>query len=188
MLDAFRPVKKKLLRRIDGKRMTGTNGTRPRDWKTIRVRQFRRKFSKYLRLTQACEHCKNPVDERMQTCPWCGMNPMAIAGDTEFPAQCPRCDKGVKLDWSYCAWCRGPKIGPLSRRSFTDRRYTAKCASSGCGRPLMPFMRYCPWCRAKVKRRWKMGKEAKPCPKCEQPTAPQFWSWCAWCGTSVGDT
>lgn len=186
MLEAFRPAKKKILRRLARNKPGSTRPSgKPRDWKTIRIRQFRRRFGKGLRLTQSCGTCDNPVDERMSSCPWCGAQPLELEGNTGFPARCPRCTRGIKLDWVYCAWCRGPKIGPQSNRSFTDRRYTVKCSQPACRKPLMPFMRNCPWCRTRVDKRWRLGSGTRPCSKCRQPVAPEFWSWCPWCGTSV---
>jgi eukaryotic-like serine/threonine-protein kinase len=190
MLSEFRTAKKKVLRRLSNRHAPHGNGTngRNRDWRSIRIGQFRRRFSKWLRLVHTCDHCHNPVDERMQTCPWCGMDPLGSSGESDFPAACPRCRRGVKLDWAYCAWCYGPKIGPATTRSYSDRRYHGKCGNEECGKPLMPYMRYCPWCHARVRKRWKMGKQASPCGKCGQPTASGFWTWCPWCGTSVSRT
>ena len=56
----------------------------------------------------------------------------------------------MKLDWEYCPWCYGPGFEPSSNRQFTDVRYTGRCQNAKCTRKvLMPFMRYCPWCRRK---------------------------------------
>ena len=187
LLEAFRPATKKIVRRLASSRDRGTTSNgRHRDWRTIRHHQFRRQYGKALTLDHACGSCGNPVDERMHTCPWCGAEPLPAEGTSSFPGQCPRCSRGVKLDWRYCPWCYGAKIGPAATRTFTDRRYAARCENPRCTRKeLMPFMRYCPWCHTKVKKRWKMGSKSVPCHRCHQPVAPGFWSWCAWCGTPV---
>ena len=106
-----------------------------------------------------------------------------VSGDTSFPAACPRCERGVKLDWKYCPWCYGAKIGPLSTRRYKDRRYTGKCEA--CSGKLFAFARYCPWCRAKVQRSWKLGRPATACDECGHGVLPQFWSSCPWCGKEL---
>lgn len=187
MLAAFRSVKPKVIRhaarRRNGVRASETD--RDRDWRQIRLRQFKQRYGKDLKLDHTCGSCGEPVDERMQACPWCGVSPLERVGESSFPGRCPRCDRGVKLDWHYCPWCYGAKIGPHSQRSYTDRRYSAKC--QGCKKSLMPFMRYCPWCRLKVRRRWKLDDAPHTCSSCGQRVARGFWSSCAWCGTELGD-
>lgn len=98
-----------------------------------------------------------------------------------MPANCPRCDRGVKLDWDYCAWCYGPGFEAETNRRYKDKRYTAKCDNKRCGQPLMPFMRYCPWCRKKVRKAWKLPDTKATCPSCNWGVASGFWSYCAWC-------
>lgn len=192
MLVAFRGVKRKVLLRRAVRRRNGTHPgdtERERDWRAIRLRQFKQRFGKALRLDHACEHCHQPVDERMHACPWCGTAPAPTVGESSFPASCPRCARGVKLDWHYCPWCYGGKIGPRSTRRFTDRRYVRRCTNRACARKqLMPFMRYCPWCRTKVRLTWPLGDSRDDCPSCGQRVARGFWSHCAWCGTSLSET
>ena len=183
MLSAFRSVKPKVLRQATRRRngLRGSETDRDRDWRKIRLRQFKQCYGKDLKLDHTCASCGEPVDERMQACPWCGAAPLERVGESSFPEQCPRCDRGIKLDWQYCPWCYGGKIGPHSERSYTDRRYAAKCHQ--CKKSLISFMRYCPWCRAKVHRRWKLGDSTHSCSSCGQRVARGFWSSCAWCGT-----
>ena len=189
MLAAFRPVKAKALKNVAGRRTAKESSTteRDRDWRAIRQRQFKQRYGKSLRLDHVCGHCEQPVDERMVACPWCGDQPLDARGESSFPAQCPRCTRGIKLDWHYCPWCYGAKIGPQSNRAYSDKRYTGtKCVDPSCSRKvLMPFMRYCPWCNKKVRKRWSLGSSKSSCPKCEGRIAPGFWGWCAWCGTEI---
>jgi hypothetical protein len=119
----------------------------------------------------------------MEVCPWCSTSPLQVSGESSLPAACPRCERGVKLDWKYCAWCYGPKIGPKSKRRYTDRRYTGKCYA--CSGKLIAFARYCPWCRARVRRSWKLGRLATACDGCGHGVLPQFWSSCPWCGKEL---
>jgi len=185
MLVAYRSARRKLLRRRKSNRSIPAGASKStRDWRSVRVRQLRRRLGPRVSLTHACEACHQPVDERMQVCPWCGADPLAPVGETSFPATCPRCDRGVKLDWRYCAWCYGPQIGPQSKRRYSDRRYSAAC--DGCGGKLIPFMRYCPWCHVRVRSRWPLAKNARKCGGCHQATLPEFWSHCPWCGRASG--
>ena len=102
-----------------------------------------------------------------------------------MPSTCPRCDRGGKSDWNYCAWCYGPGFEVETTRSYPDKRYTARCASKQCRGPLMPFMRYCPWCRTKVKRPWKLKGGAHSCTSCKWGIAKDYWNYCAWCREPV---
>ena len=184
MLLSYKVAEKKVLRRkMNGaaapQRKKKTRG----DWRSIRIGQFRRQFGKAFELRQTCVACKQPVDERMHVCPWCSTNPLEATGEGSFPGQCPRCERGVKLDWKFCPWCYGGKIGPQSTRRYTDRRYTEKCG--GCSGRLIPYARYCPWCRARVKRKWKLGRKASTCDSCGHGVLPQFWANCPWCGKEL---
>ena len=49
----------------------------------------------------------------------------------------------------------------------------------------MSFMRYCPWCRIKVKRPWKITGSQHKCPNCRWGIAKDFWNYCAWCREPV---
>ncbi len=183
MLVAYRSAQRKVLRRRASKSRHDTPRKESKDWRLVRVRQLRRMLGQRLRLTHECLSCHQPVDERMQVCPWCGVDGLNAVGESSFPGQCTRCERGVKLDWSYCAWCRGSKIGPQSTRRYTDRRYVSGCSS--CGGKLIPFSRYCPWCRVRVRQRWPLVKNARRCTRCEQPVLPGFWEHCPWCGDGL---
>jgi serine/threonine protein kinase len=184
MLLAFQAAKKGVLRRsTNGIHVLARRKKKNADWRSIRIRQFRRRFGKSFELRQTCSACKQLVDERMEVCPWCSASPLVVSGDTSYPAACPRCERGVKLDWKYCPWCYGSKIGPQSTRHYKDRRYTGKCEA--CSGKLIAFARYCPWCRAKVQRSWKLGRPASSCDACGHGVLPQFWSSCPWCGKDL---
>ena len=150
-------------------------------WRHIQWREFQRKYKQVLDTRHQCRNCEGPVAESMQACPWCGFDNPARGSDTRMPANCPRCERGVKMDWDYCAWCYGPGFEAETNRSYPDKRYTAKCANSRCREPLMAFMRYCPWCRSKVKKPWKLDGTRSRCRACSWGTAAEFWNFCAWC-------
>ncbi len=184
MLAAFKPAKRKWLSRATP--TTAPSSRRaPSDWRSVRVGQFRRRFGKSLDLRHQCQSCHQPVDERMRVCPWCAADPLVAQGQTRLPATCPRCERGVKLDWKYCAWCYGAAIGPQSTRRYTDQRYAARC--TGCRGQLLPFSRYCPWCRVRVKRPWTVGRSSGTCTRCKNVSLPRFWACCPWCGTATED-
>jgi eukaryotic-like serine/threonine-protein kinase len=153
----------------------------PSLWQTVLFRQFQRKYRKALETRYACRHCAGPVAEMMQCCPWCGTDSPLPRPHIGQPAECPRCHRGAKLDWHYCASCYGPGFEIETSRRFADRRYTAKCQNEKCRGSLMPFMRYCPWCRAKTKRPWKLPGSKTRCPHCRWGVDTNFWHYCPWC-------
>ncbi|MFK8054028.1 MAG: protein kinase [Woeseiaceae bacterium] len=157
-------------------------------WRRTRWREFSKRYGKALALKSTCRRCEGPVAMEMQACPWCGTDNPAAGKDQTMPAHCPRCERGVKLDWQYCAWCYGAGFEAETNRRFPDKRYNAKCSNSDCKQPLMPHMRYCPWCRGKVRRRWPMERGDASCKNCEQPVAAEFWRFCAWCREPVSES
>ncbi len=162
-----------------------SNSKRDVSWQQIRWREFQRRFRKVLDTRHQCRQCEGPVSENMQACPWCGFDNPARGAVTTMPAHCPRCERGVKLDWDYCAWCYGPGFETETNRHYPDRRYTASCKNRRCREPLMPFMRYCPWCRTKVKRPWKIEGSKSSCKACKWGICADFWNYCAWCREPV---
>jgi hypothetical protein len=119
-------------------------------------------------------------------CPWCGDGRKVLREETSFPASCPRCNRGTKLDWAYCPWCYGPGFDDLASRTYTDRRYVAHCRNPKCDRAdLMPFMRYCPWCRTKVRQKWKITGSADTCGNCGWGVLREFWMHCPWCTANL---
>ncbi len=150
-------------------------------WRQIQWREFQRRYKKVLDTRHQCRRCEGPVAESMQACPWCGFDNPSRGSETRMPAHCPRCERGVKMDWDYCAWCYGPGFETETNRLYSDQRYTASCGNRRCRQPLMPFMRYCPWCRTKVKRPWKLEGSRHRCRACRWGIASEFWNFCAWC-------
>ena len=187
MYAAFEKLQSRARRqRKDRKRNGGRKSARPgSSWRQLQWREFRRQFKTVLDTPHQCRRCEGPVAECMQACPWCGFDNPARGAATRMPAHCPRCERGVKADWCYCAWCYGRGFEAETNRRFPDKRYVARCANSRCREPLMLFMRYCPWCRSKVKRPWKVAGSSQKCRACNWGIATEFWNYCAWCREPV---
>lgn len=160
--------------------------TDPAPWESVRFRKFQKKYRRALETHQHCTTCDGPVAESMRNCPWCGDELKHGRFKTRLPARCPRCHRGVKLDWRFCAWCYGRAFEVETNRHYGDRRYSAHCSNTKCKGPLMPFMRYCPWCRAKVKKPWKLPASSERCPSCRWGVDSHFWDHCPWCGRGLG--
>ncbi len=154
-------------------------------WRQMQWREFQRHFKQTLETRHSCRSCEGPVSESMQCCPWCGFDKPARGSESRMPASCPRCERGVKNDWDYCAWCYGPGFVEESSRTYPDKRYSAHCENERCHGPLMPFMRYCPWCRKKVRRVWKLKGSRDSCKSCHWGIARDYWKYCAWCREPV---
>lgn len=168
------------------KRARPRNGSRRgTSWRQMQWREFQRQFKQQLDTRHHCRRCEGPVAEYMQCCPWCGFDNPARGFESKMPSSCPRCERGVKNDWGYCAWCYGPGFVAESTRSYPDKRYALRCGNSRCRRQLMPFMRYCPWCRIKVRRPWKLQGSRRSCKACSWGIAEEFWNYCAWCREPV---
>lgn len=151
--------------------------------RTLRHKAFRRAYGKVLELSAACRHCQGPIGGRMAHCPWCSKPITKFRGELRFPRRCERCGRGMKRDWRFCAHCYGPKVeaGPYVD---SDQRYTGRCGNPKCERKqLMPFSRYCPWCRTKVKQAWPIPDAKHRCSKCRWGIVKDVWSFCAWCGS-----
>ena len=167
------------------KRSRAKNGNGGSSWRVIQWREFQRQFRKVLDTRHQCRRCEGPVSESMQACPWCGFDTPTRGSESAMPASCPRCERGVKNDWDYCPWCYGPGFVEETSRRYPDKRYKAKCANRRCRGDLMPFMRYCPWCRSKVRRPWKLPGSRHSCKACKWGIARDFWNYCAWCREPV---
>jgi ribosomal protein L33 len=150
-------------------------------WRRMQWREFQRQFRSELQTVDQCRRCSGPVAESMQVCPWCGVDNPGLDSNSRMPAHCPRCERGGKLDWDYCAWCYGPGFEAETNRRYSDKRYVAKCANSKCRQPLMAFMKYCPWCRQKVRKPWPLKGSKEKCRACRWGIAGEFWNFCAWC-------
>jgi hypothetical protein len=179
MLSAFKRIKGRALAPRPRSRAGQTNNGV--DWQTVRFRQFRREFGRVLKARHECEACSGPVSEAMRYCPWCREERTAHQGKVDFPATCPRCERGMKLDWRFCAWCYGGLVGPVGERTYSDVRYEGVCSNRSCRGDLMPFMRYCPWCRAKVARPWRIEGASHKCRRCAWGCLDEYWGFCPWC-------
>jgi serine/threonine-protein kinase len=186
MLSAFNRIKRNAIRTTARRRRPKrppTNGGA--EWRQVRFKEFKRHFGRALEAHYECGKCGGPISERMNNCPWCGFKPKTFKGETKYPSRCRECKRGMKLDWLYCPHEYGTAQGPRSDRSYTDRRYTASCSNPACKGPMMPFMKYCPWCRTKVRRKWKLERSAHKCPKCGWGVAKDFWTHCPWCAHNI---
>jgi serine/threonine-protein kinase len=189
MLAALRRIRSRALqvRSADSSSPARSNST-GRDWRTLRRRQFQRQFGTVLETRCTCARCEGPVSETMTACPWCGAGRHRHYGGTRFPQQCPRCWRGMKLDWTYCPWCYGGGFEVSDTREYPDVRYVARCAGADCTRKqLMPFMRYCPWCKRKVRKPWKIQVSADTCPSCAWGVVNDYWNYCPWCAAKLGE-
>jgi len=187
MQSAFERLQSHARRQVGGrKRGSGrSTGTYSVSWQQIRWREFKRQFGKSLDCRHQCRHCEGPVSETMQACPWCGFDNPTRGAESSMSSSCPRCQRGVKNDWDYCAWCYGPGFLEETSRRYPDKRYTAQCSNKRCRGPIMPFMRYCPWCRSKVRQAWKLEGSKTRCKACGWGIAKEFWNYCAWCREPV---
>ena len=158
----------------------------PALWEKVLFKQFQRKYRTALDTRHECRHCSGPIAETMLACPWCGVKTEPQRFTPSFPAQCPRCHRGSKLDWRFCAWCYGPAFEVETARRFGDSRYTARCSNRECRGELMPFMRYCPWCRQKVRRAWKLPGSSGSCKSCGWGVDTDYWHHCPWCARELG--
>ena len=153
------------------KRPKARNGSRRgTSWRQLQWRQFQSQFRKVLDTHHHCRRCEGPVSESMKACPWCGFDNPARGCESKLPASCPRCEPGFVEE---------------TTRRYPDKRYSARCANERCEGPLMPFMRYCPWCKTKVRRAWKLKGSKHSCRACEWGIAKEFWNYCAWCREPV---
>ncbi len=154
-------------------------------WRRMQWREFQQQFKAELDTGHHCRRCDGPVAESMQACPWCGTDHPTRRAETHMPAICPRCERGVKKDWRYCAWCYGAGFEVETTRRYPDKRYTGRCENKKCREPIMPFMRYCPWCRSKIRKGWKLKTSRHRCPSCNWGVVTDYWNFCAWCNESV---
>lgn len=168
------------------KRSSAKNGNRNgSSWRQLQWREFQRRYRKVLDTRHQCRRCEGPVAESMQACPWCGFSNPARGSESAFSSTCPRCERGVKNDWDYCPWCYGPGFVVATSRRYPDKRYQSRCSKQRCRGPLIPFMRYCPWCRTKVRRLWKITGDKHACKACRWGVAKDFWNYCGWCREPV---
>jgi hypothetical protein len=185
MLRAFQALRSKALR-TPARRSRRTDTVKGKDWREVRWKQSVRTFGKELGARHDCSGCGGPVAEAMSYCPWCKRDRRIHRGPTALTRRCPRCKRGMKGDWRYCAWCFGKGLQPTTTRDYPDKRYTGRCSNESCGRrELMPFMRYCPWCHAKVRREWKLNGSKSRCQSCRWGVAGEYWKYCPWCSKTL---
>jgi RNA polymerase subunit RPABC4/transcription elongation factor Spt4 len=177
---ALRPLRpSRRRRRTAGARTAG-------GWRTLRFREFQRRFKSALGTRAHCGRCGGPVSEPMHACPWCGIKRQRYTGPTPFPQRCSRCRRGVKADWRFCPWCFGAAISDSTTFRYSDKRYTERCPNADCfGKKLMPYMRYCCWCRRKVRLRWGIPGLATRCENCRWGVIPDYWDFCPWCARRI---
>ena len=187
MLEAFEKLAPRALR-TDGARRGRKRSTSPtgKHWREVRWKQFLRGFRRSLEVRHTCGGCDGPVSESMLHCPWCRKDLKIHRGETRLARRCTRCKRGMKPDWRFCGWCFGKGFAPKTSREYDDVRYQARCSNRACRRKhLMPFMRYCPWCRTKVRRKWKIAENTHRCDSCGWGVLRDFWSHCPWCAKSL---
>lgn len=188
MYAAFRRIQRSTKRSSSiskSKNKLSSSSNKGSAWRRLQWREFQRQFRTALDTRHECRRCDGPVAENMQGCPWCGVSHPSRGAETSMPAVCPRCERGVKSDWAYCAWCYGSGFEIETDRRYPDKRYSSKCARQRCRQPLMPFMQYCPWCRVEVKKATKITGNKDKCVSCEHGIAREFWKYCAWCSYPV---
>lgn len=156
-------------------------------WREIQHRLVLRQFRSALSLVDRCNRCGGPTSEAMLHCPWCAVKRSSYRGPTRHTERCPRCKRGRRSDWRFCPYCYGPGFKRVIERSYADTAYTGRCANSACSKGVVaPFMRYCPWCRHKVRQRWKLEAVKTRCSGCAWPVLPEHWMACPWCARKLG--
>lgn len=156
------------------------------EWQRVRISEFQQRYGTLLDTQYRCDHCEGPVSEAMPGCPWCGKTHKMRPEQTKFPAECSRCHCGIKLDWKYCVWCFGPGWQPAKTEHQDDPRYTHRCENPRCsGKRIMPFSRYCPDCRRRVRKKWNIDGNRTRCKRCGWGVVSSFWSYCPWCSQGL---
>lgn len=143
---------------------------------------FRKAHGAGLGLRFDCHNCGGPIAEEMTHCPWCGSRDNSFADVTRYPLVCPDCERGVRAEWSHCPWCYAGRFESNGRRPPADMSATRICTAKHCEGQLRDFMRYCPECKQRPRRRWSHPDLPDRCPKCRWPTSRDFLRFCPWCG------
>jgi serine/threonine protein kinase len=184
---AFQRVRPRALRARPTQKRKRRKLERPTSsWRTMRFHEFLKQYRRPLEVQGACHSCAGPVAESMQHCPWCGAERKVAQEEHRFKDTCPRCRRSLKTDWRFCPWCYGAAVNPASTKRYSDVRYTARCTNAKCtDKDIMPFMRYCPWCRKKVRRKWKLEGSKEKCVRCGWGVMAEFWDYCPWCGRRI---
>ena len=148
----------------------------------VEVRLFGRLFGRSLGLRFLCHRCEGPLSEEMRHCPWCGTGDLSFLEVTKFPLACPWCEHGVMPEWNYCPWCYAGRFESNGRKPPLDPKAERICPTTGCGGQLRPFMKYCPMCKTRVRRRWSHPALVDSCRRCRWPINHDYWRYCPWCG------
>ncbi|MEZ4332476.1 MAG: serine/threonine-protein kinase [Myxococcota bacterium] len=154
--------------------------TPPPDPFELEIEWFRKKFGRSLDARYDCHACDGPISESMSHCPWCGTTRNSFAHVTRYPLVCPSCERGVRPEWTACPTCSRGRFEGNGRAIPKSPQTERRCRRPGCGAPVDRFMRYCPACKQKVARPWKV-EGLEPCERCRWPIAAR-WRFCAWCG------
>lgn len=141
---------------------------------------FRRRFGKQFEAHFDCYACDGPIAESMSHCPWCGTTRNSFAEVTTFPLICPDCERGVRPEWGACPKCSTGRFEPNGKEIPADHSAERTCGRSGCEARIRRFTRYCPACKFKVERPWKV-EGLDSCSRCRWPVASR-WRFCGWCG------
>jgi RNA polymerase subunit RPABC4/transcription elongation factor Spt4 len=182
--NAFLRVKRRALR--SEARAAARNAGQTPNWRSLREKEFQRRFRKHLKGNARCSNCHSVVTEAMSHCPWCGDKQQKYRGTSTYSSRCRACGRGIKSDWKCCTWCRAP-LKPKSDRTYPDKRYVANCQRCG-EHSLVQFSRYCPRCRHAVRREWSITngstgpkRRASHCAHCGWGALKGFWDFCPWC-------
>jgi serine/threonine protein kinase len=143
------------------------------------TRWFKRSHGEALRLEFLCHSCEGPIAESMQACPWCGTDRNSFREVTRYPLICPECERGVRPEWGACPWCFAGRFEGNGKDSPVDSQAERTCRKPSCDGQLRRFMRYCPECKTKVERPWRV-EGVTPCTRCRWPTSDR-WRFCPWC-------
>jgi eukaryotic-like serine/threonine-protein kinase len=143
------------------------------------TRWFKRTHGEALRLEFSCHSCEGPIAESMQACPWCGTDRNSFREITRYPLICPECERGVQPEWRACPWCFAGRFEGNGKDSPRDAQAERTCRKPSCEGQLRRFMRYCPECKTKVERPWRVEGVAS-CTRCRWPTSER-WRFCPWC-------
>jgi serine/threonine-protein kinase len=152
----------------------------------LETRWFTRQYRDALQLEYQCHACDGPIAEAMRACPWCGTDRNSFVEITRYPLVCPECERGVRPEWDACPWCYAGRFESNGRPPPPDPRAVRRCRRTGCDGQIRPFMRYCPRCKTKVTRAWRV-EGLRPCSRCRWPTS-EHWRFCPWCARRQRDS
>jgi hypothetical protein len=147
--------------------------TAERDW-------FLHRYGRLFETDFDCHACEGPISEAMRRCPWCGTDRNSFATVTAHPLVCPDCDRGVRSEWSACPTCTTGRFESDGEPLPPASKHGRRCTRKGCGAPIERFMHYCPRCKARVARPWKVEGLGR-CDRCRWPQVDR-WRFCPWCG------